>query len=205
MSVFCKLQEAKIRLQAMPLKKSGHNKFAGYQYFELGDFLPQVNQIFYDLGLCSVTSFTSELATLVVTDCESTSSLIFTSPMVESQMKGALPIQNLGAVETYQRRYLYMMALDIVEHDAIDAQPKGTITPNDGAGNDLTQNQRNLITDIATAIKDAWGIDDKDKALALYGELKTNEEKLFLWTLLDSKIRNQMKAYGKEKQNGVSK
>ena len=202
MSVFIKLQQAKIELQAMPLKKSGHNKFAGYQYFELGDFLPQINSIFYGLGLCSVTSFTSELATLSLIDTEDNSETKFTSPMVESQMKGALPIQNLGAVETYQRRYLYMMALDIVEHDAIDAQPKGTITPNDGAGNDLTQNQRNLIADTATAIKDAWSVGQKEPAIGFYSELK-NEEKLYLWTLLDRKIRNQMKAYVKEKENGV--
>ena len=36
MGVHKKLMEARIALQAAPLKKSGHNKFAGYQYFELG-------------------------------------------------------------------------------------------------------------------------------------------------------------------------
>jgi hypothetical protein len=30
-------------------------------------------------------------------------------------------VQNIGAVETYQRRYLYVTALSIVEHDALDA------------------------------------------------------------------------------------
>ena len=38
MSVYKKLQEARIKLQNTELKKSGHNKFAGYKYFELGDF-----------------------------------------------------------------------------------------------------------------------------------------------------------------------
>ena len=46
MSVYKKLSEARVMLQSMPLKKSGHNKFAGYNYFELGDFLPAVNTIF---------------------------------------------------------------------------------------------------------------------------------------------------------------
>ena len=41
--------------------------------------------------------------------------------MADANLKGTHPIQNLGAVETYQRRYLYMAALEIVEHDAIDA------------------------------------------------------------------------------------
>ncbi len=40
-----KLMAARIMLQNAPLKKSGHNKFAGYSYFELGDFIPTINQI----------------------------------------------------------------------------------------------------------------------------------------------------------------
>ena len=30
-------------------------------------------------------------------------------------------VQNIGAVETYQRRYLYVCALAISEHDALDS------------------------------------------------------------------------------------
>ena len=41
-----KLMQARIILQEMSLKKSGKNTYAGYQYFELGDFLPQINAIF---------------------------------------------------------------------------------------------------------------------------------------------------------------
>ena len=47
-------------------------------------------------------------------DMESSDTLVFTSPMVESEVKGATKIQNLGAVETYQRRYLYMTAFEIM-------------------------------------------------------------------------------------------
>jgi hypothetical protein len=47
--IYDKLQQARIALQSMELKKSGHNKFAGYKYFELGDFLPAVNNIFGNL------------------------------------------------------------------------------------------------------------------------------------------------------------
>ena len=53
-SVHKKLMQARIKLQATPLKKSGLNKFAGFQYFELGDFLPQIQQIFSEIGLCGV-------------------------------------------------------------------------------------------------------------------------------------------------------
>ena len=121
MSAHEKLRDARIKLQGMELRKSGENKFAGYKYFELGDFLPYVQQIFHDLGLCSVVSFTQDMATLSITDLEDGTVVIVTSPMAEAQLKGAHPIQNLGAVESYQRRYLWMAAMEIVEHDIIDA------------------------------------------------------------------------------------
>ena len=119
--VYEKLQKARIRLQHTELKKSGHNKFAGYKYFELGDFLPAIQSIFFELKLCPVVSFGTELATLRIIDTENGGCVTFTSPMAEAQLKGCHPIQNLGAVETYSRRYLYVTALEIVEHDAIDS------------------------------------------------------------------------------------
>jgi len=135
MSVYSKLMQARIRLQGMELKKSGENKFAGYKYFELGDFLPQTMKIFSDLGLASVVSFTQELATLTIMDTENEGVILITSPMAEANLKGAHPIQNLGAVESYQRRYLWLAAMEIVEHDIIDAseppkeQPKPAAKP----------------------------------------------------------------------------
>jgi hypothetical protein len=41
--------------------------------------------------------------------------------MGSANLKGCHEVQNIGAVETYQRRYLYVTALAIVEHDALDA------------------------------------------------------------------------------------
>lgn len=121
MSVHKKLMQARIKLQGMELKKSGENKFAGYKYFELGDFLPQTMQIFADLDLSSVVSFDNEFASLCITDCEDGTTITITSPMADANLKGAHPIQNLGAVESYQRRYLWLCAMEIVEHAIIDA------------------------------------------------------------------------------------
>ena len=121
MKVYKKLVAVRSELQAMPLTKSGHNKFAGYKYFELGDFLPSIQMLFNKYGLCDVISFTEDLATMVVYDTDDGSSVTFTSPMGSAQLKGCHEVQNIGAVETYQRRYLYVTALAIVEHDALDA------------------------------------------------------------------------------------
>jgi hypothetical protein len=126
MKVYKKLVEARNKLQGMELSKSGHNKFAGYRYFELGDFLPAIQTIFKEVGLVDVISFTQDLATMVVYDTDDGSSVTFTSPMGSAQLKGCHEVQNIGAVETYQRRYLYVTALAIVEHDALDATTGGS-------------------------------------------------------------------------------
>lgn len=120
MSVYKKLNEARIELQNCKLTKSGHNKFAGYKYFELGDFLPTVNKIFDNVGLCGVVSFVSDLATLTITDLKDGSQVVITSPMGTANLKGCHEVQNIGAVETYQRRYLWVTAMEIVEHDILD-------------------------------------------------------------------------------------
>lgn len=119
-----KLMAARIRLQGTKLQKTGLNKFAGYKYFELGDFLPEIQNIFNDLGLCGVVSYDANYATLSITDIDDGTVIVIASPMAGAELKGAHPIQNLGAVETYQRRYLWMTAMEIVEHDAIDSSAK---------------------------------------------------------------------------------
>jgi hypothetical protein len=158
-SVHKKLMQARIKLQATPLKKSGLNKFAGFQYFELGDFLPQIQQIFSEIGLCGVVSFDTQLATLTITDTEDGSNIVLTSPMAEANLKGVHPIQNMGAVETYSRRYLWVTALEIVEHDALDATTgrKGDapiITPKGGIGNDMSEAEKDFLRDMAQSCRE---------------------------------------------------
>jgi len=119
-----KLMQARIRLYNTKLQKTGLNKFAGYKYFELGDFLPDIQLIFHDLGLCGIVSYEQTYATLSITDIDDGTVIVISSPMAGAELKGAHPIQNLGAVETYQRRYLWMTAMEIVEHDAIDSSAK---------------------------------------------------------------------------------
>jgi hypothetical protein len=121
MNVYAKLQAARMKLHAMELKKSGHNKFAGYKYFELADFVVPALEIFDELKLCGVVSFGKEVATLTIVDLETGSKVEITSPMSSAALKGCHEVQNLGAVETYIRRYLWVAALEIVEHDALDS------------------------------------------------------------------------------------
>lgn len=121
MNVYKKLMQARIKLQNTTLNKSGHNKFAGYRYFELADFIPAIQNIFADLDLCGMISYTHEMATLTIVDTTDGGKIEITSPMSEAALKGCHAVQNLGAVQTYIRRYLWVTALEIVEHDAIDS------------------------------------------------------------------------------------
>ena len=126
MNIYEKLNEARIRFQNANVKKSGCNKFAGYNYYELTDILPQVNKIASELKFACIVNFSNELATLDFVDCEKGDKITFTSPMSTAQLKGCHAVQNMGAVETYIKRYLYQNAFEIVENDALD----GTMNPN---------------------------------------------------------------------------
>ena len=121
MSIYMKLAKIRVALQDAGLSKTGENKYAGYKYFELGDFLPTVNKLMLEHKVCSVMSF-GDIAVLELIDAENPSDkLAFTSPIAEAKLKGCHDIQNLGAVQTYLRRYLWINALEISESDPLDA------------------------------------------------------------------------------------
>jgi hypothetical protein len=131
MSVYKKLQEARILLQNTKLNKSGKNKFAGFNYFELSDFIPQVTEIFNNVGLCGIVSFTNDTAYLTVHETESDGFVTFTSPLVMAENAKGQAIQSLGATHTYFRRYLWLMCMEITENDLIDSiEPLGKTYPN---------------------------------------------------------------------------
>lgn len=199
MGVHKKLMEARIALQQAPLKKSGHNKFAGYSYFELGDFLPTINQIFARVGLCGVVSFDKELASLTITDWDDNTSIVITSPMADANLKGCHPIQNLGAVETYTRRYLWVSAMEIVEHDALDSsaplkEDKVIISPTQGAMDNIPPEEVQYLQEMAVdLIATCEQGDPKAAWERLEGENLDAEQKIALWTLLPSKVRAALK------------
>ena len=123
MSVHKKLMQARVDLLLIDLKKTGRNTFQNYSYFELGDFIPHIQTIFNNVGLCGVVSFNNEYAQLCITDVDDGTVIVITSPMAEANLKGSQPIQLIGSIQTFQRRYLWMAALELTEHDTIDMTP----------------------------------------------------------------------------------
>ena len=121
-NIYQKLINVRTNFHKLELKKSGHNKFANFKYFELGDFLVPATKLLNEEGLCPIVTFDNEVAKMVLVNTDNPSETIeFTSPMRDLELKGANSMQSLGGVETYQTRYLYIQLLNIVESDSFDA------------------------------------------------------------------------------------
>lgn len=133
-NVMAKLQTARVMLQEKGLSKSGKNTFANFEYFQLKDFLPEVNKIFARLGLFSRFQITpreyqnntfKEIAELKIFDIQKPEEAITFEMEVAQLMIGNNSKQNLyqaaGGRSTYYKRYLYRDALEIEESDEIDA------------------------------------------------------------------------------------
>lgn len=202
MSVYLKLASAREKFHTLELKKTGLNKFAGYQYFELGDFLIPAMKVLREFDLLPVISFTAELATMTVYNLVDETSLSITSPMGSANLKGCHEVQNIGAVETYQRRYLWVALLEIVEHDALDATtgkegPAKAVkhAVRDGVGDELPEDIKGHLRDMAVycveLVKDG-------EALKAYefikGEKLEADQETWLANQMDSKTRAAIKA-----------
>jgi hypothetical protein len=200
MNVYQRLNEARSLFHRTKLQKTGYNKFAGYYYFELSDFVVPALDIFNKCGLLSVIKFGKEIAEMHIINVDKPEEVIIvTSPMSEAALKGCHPVQNLGAVETYIRRYLWVSALEVVEHDALDATTgkKGdgpTVRPTQGA--EVSDERMSVIADVREAIIDRMSQDDIIGAYEEYLGITDPEEKTALWGMLDSKIRSAIKKHG---------
>jgi hypothetical protein len=200
MNVYTKLNHARERFHSRQLKKSGHNKFANYYYFELGDFVIPALEIFKDVGLTSVISFTKDYADMrIVNTDKPEESITITSPMSTAALKGCHDVQNLGAVQTYLRRYLWVAALEIVEHDALDATTgrKGDapiITPKGNVGDDLPEEEKEFLREMAASCEDLVNQEKATEAAQMVDEAALEaDQKVWLWGLLTAKTRAAIK------------
>ena len=199
--VYAKLQKARVMLQSMPIKKSGFNSFAGFKYFELSDFLPSVNTIFAELGLCSVFSIMDGKASLRIIDSEFGGAIFFSSPTAEAGAGKAPPIQALGSMHTYLRRYLMLNALEITEHDAVDAtikkdEPKSSKPVTVDVFDSLDDETKGWLE---TAAMEVRLLVEKNDMLGALEYITLQEfdadTKTAFWSRLDSKERSAIKKF----------
>ena len=126
-------------LQNKNLKKTGFNPFQKFNYFELGDFLPQINEIFNELKLYSHFNLYQDKAKLVIICTETNEQVQFTTPI--QQVKENAKMQDIGAIHTYSKRYLYYNALEIIENDLIDCKDNSTQAPKQQANKNTKTTQ----------------------------------------------------------------
>jgi hypothetical protein len=117
--------------------------------------------------------------------------------MAEANLKGCHPIQNLGAVETYTRRYLWVTAMEIVEHDALDSSApikEVIITPTQGAMDNIPEDEQIYLRELAM---DLIALCEKEEPKTAWVKLEAenldDQQKIALWTLLPSKVRSSLK------------
>lgn len=201
--VYSKLQKARVLLQEQPLKKSGFNSYAGFKYFELGDFLKQTNIIFDNLGLCSVFSICDGEATLRIVDSESGGAIYFASPTADAsnEKSKAPPIQSLGSMHSYLRRYLYLNALELIENDVVDAtigkdEPKSAKPITVDVFDSMDAKTQELIEDIAMDVRFLLQKDDLQGAIDYINLQEFDpDSKTAFWSRLDSKERSAIKKF----------
>lgn len=205
--VYQKLQTARVKLQNVELKKSGHNSFAGFKYFELADFLPTVNSIFFELGLCSVFSIENNEAVMRIIDTEFGGTIFFRSPVVDAVSRVTIeggkspPIQALGSQHTYLRRYLFLNALEITEHDAVDAilgkdEPKSAKPVTKDVFDTLDEQSQKEIKSYAADVIMLIHKEKVGEAVEYINSLELDADwKTALWSQLDSKQRSAIKKF----------
>jgi hypothetical protein len=197
MNVYQRLNQARESFHHRKLKKSGHNKFANYFYFELGDFVIPALEIFKQVGLTSVIRFTVDHAFMEIVNTDKPEEkIVISSPMSTAALKGCHEVQNLGAVQTYLRRYLWVAALEIVEHDALDAttgKGSGRVKPTDSDVS-LPQEEVDYLREMAQELTEIVKNGDPKAALNMVHAAGLEaEQHTFLWSQLDSQTRSSIK------------
>lgn len=125
----------RVKLQNTKIKKSGKNNFAGFDYYELSDFLPNLNELMLEEGINDVFTIEDEYAKLILIKGEERQEykipfVLFETPYnyrknkdtgeIE-KIKSMQDIQYLGALNTYYKRYLYLNAFGITDGEIIDS------------------------------------------------------------------------------------
>lgn len=141
----------RVKLQNAKLKKSGKNKFAGFDYFELADFLPKLNELMLEEGVNDIFYIKNDYATLELQKGEEINDytmpfILFGTPLTYKkdkegnfiknkegdyiQVPSMQDIQYLGALNTYYKRYLYLNAFGITDGEVIDSMNNNDLSKN---------------------------------------------------------------------------
>jgi hypothetical protein len=172
-----------------------------FKYAPLEKTLPLIRPILQRNGLgFTQGAVGDQLVTLLFH--ESGEWIEFSMPLLDQAMN-----QVYGAGFSYRRRYSLEGALGIKTDDddgdrgfTDDGKPKRA-TPNFGAMNNVPKERHHFINDQAGSIIDCFNAQKPDEAHKVWREVTDNEEKLAVWSFLDSKMRRELKKRDVEAAN----
>ena len=120
-----RLNRARIAFAKKQIKKSGRNGFLKFDYFTLDDIIPAAREVLTAEGLS--IQFEKDrkgqcmCARVVDMDNPKDAVVFNTDIPLTLNPKTDTEVQMFGKMQTYSRRYLYLLVLDICEPDEIDA------------------------------------------------------------------------------------
>ena len=197
MNIYEKMQQARVKLQEMKIKKSGYNKFADFDYFELKDFLPKVNEIFLDLKFFSKFDLLENEGILTIINSENPEeSIVFSTPKATIDMKGQNGLQQIGSTHTYLKRYCYYNALEIIINDENEA----TFGKNDNKNNSTQQNKKAEPTEAEVETRRQKGIKAVVKEINKLSTEKVDKLNFDITDLTNMSLKEIQKIYNKIKK-----
>lgn len=164
-----------------------------FKYAPLEKTLPLVRPILAKHGL-GFTQGASGEALVTLLFHESGQWLEFSMPLHDQATN-----QQYGAQFTYRRRYSLEGVLGIKtddddgDRDLGNREKKTRVTPNAGALDNVPKERHAYINDQASSIIDCFNAEKPDTAHKIWKETTDNEEKLAVWSYLDSKMRRELK------------
>ena len=150
MNIYQKLLLVRDEFAQEEVKKTGKNFQLSSTFYELKDIVPVARPIFKKYRLLPLTTVASGKATMVVVDVDAPGEKLIFELDVQTYdgNKAVTPPQAYGAVVTYYRRYLYMIALDIVEADYLENNltPPEATTPEAPTPSPTSDGETNSLT-----------------------------------------------------------
>ena len=128
-NIYSKIMKVRKEFKNRRIEKSGKNEFQNFSYLELSDFIPIAIDLCESVGLYTHTNIgtitNKEYATMTVVNVDNAEEKVVYSlelPCISKEGAFNNKIQDIGKMETYIRRYLYMLFLDIAVADSVDSE-----------------------------------------------------------------------------------
>lgn len=110
--IYRKLQQARIEMQKKAIEK---NKYDDYE--RVSEFMLDTGQVFNNIGLCGIISYTSDSVVLTIvntySDMDKDKRITFSYPIYTEDLNLYNSIHNRILIESYQKLLIYIIALEL--------------------------------------------------------------------------------------------